>query len=469
MRHKRYTSQAFRDTLRNALEADYQAWQTYPFDVSTKAIESWISGKNRPNVKTFDAFLTSADRFSEAVRETLWQLYKTADTPSPTPNANADNRDLMLVQEIIDMIVEMSIRHLNSKSAEQLIEKARARFLPNMAVEQAEYFEFYIKLALIPIYRGLAQIDDLMALFEDMDRQIRAAPDLNDILKARFYHHRGVVRCYIQAEYQAAIEDYQRACSLFCTAQRDCDTPGVLVDTGMAYWCMGDLHNAESFIEKGQNAAGMHDRRDTYMIATGNLGLVNLGRGKLTQALTFIQRHLELALAINHEKEMLRAQANRGIVNFFLGNYEDSTHDLSIDVKHSQGETEGISLAYAYLGLCHLKMGRRENAVRVCEQALWIAEKNDLIHAKISALRAMAEVAADVENARGYLLEALELARGRSAFQEAGCLLSLGRLMPDVRSGKALYEEGKNKLARMGGRAWIENRAFEDPPFIMMM
>jgi tetratricopeptide (TPR) repeat protein len=237
----------------------------------------------------------------------------------------------------------------------------------------------------------------------------------------------------------------------------------------MAYWCIGDLRNAENFIEKGQKVADANNCSDTYMIATGNLGLVNLVRGKLPQALTLMQRHYELALALNHEKEMVRAQANRGIVHFFLENYEEAARDLKIDVKHSQGETEGISLAYASLGVCYLRLGKIEEAREYTEQALWIARKNDLTHARISALRAAAEVANDVDLAREYLVEALELASGRSEFQEAACLLSLGKLLADTLDGIACYQDGKRKLEAMGGGAWIRSDSIHDAPFIAML
>lgn len=450
------------------LELYYPEWEHKDFRASTKAIMSWISGKNTPNRTTFGAFIKSADNFPAEVKQTLWQLYNVSDDNRQL-KAASDDRDFELIRKIVDVIGTFGTKQLNPRDAEGLIKQIREIARHQMSDEQARYADFYIKLALIPLYRGLGQIDDLMDMLQELEAEIQSTPELSDVLKGSFYHHRGVIRCYIQGDYQNAILDYQEAHQFFQLTDHVCDVAGVLVDIGMAHWCAGDLRSAELLIEKGHKQAKSNHCSETYLIATGNLGLVNLTRGKLEEALPLIQQHFELAVTFHHDKEMVRAQSNRGIVYFFMERYAEAFNDLTHDARNAKGQTEGLSLAYAYIGMCHLKMNDIRKARQCTEEALWIAEKNNLTHAKISALRAMAECAMNSTSARGYLQEALELAKGSTIYQEAACQLSLGRILSDPEEAEAYFQQGREKLERMGGGAWIKSPNREDAPFIMMV
>jgi tetratricopeptide (TPR) repeat protein len=490
MRTKRQTTQEFRDTLEKMLQLHYRDWENQDLGVGWKTIKSWISGDHTPNPKNFAAFLEQAAKFPPEVATQLWRLYleiegkspdasAEAEPPAPAPPVNADpetaskvNRDhklILMIRAMVSKIVRISVEYLNPQSAGELIDQLRNDVLPLMEPEDQQYVDFYIKIALISIYRGTGRIDELMHLLQELEAEIYTTPDLNDLLKGSFYHHRGVICCYTQGNYLGAIEDYQQAKDLFHAAESYCDVAGVLVDTGMAHWCIGNLLEADKLITQGRNLAESHDCKATYMIATGNLGLVYLTRGLLEEALAHLIEHLNLAQKRNFEREIVRAHANRGIVYYFMGRYEEALEDLKIDVRYSKSQTEGMSLAQAYLGLCYLKLGQYAKARKATGKALWIAQQNNLIHAKISALRAVAECATDADSARETLLEALNLTRGRSTLQEAACLLSLARLMSDSSEGKAYYREGKQKLKLIGAEAWITSPDIEEAPFIVTL
>ncbi len=483
-RQKRETTPAFRDTLREMLRKYYGNWELAPLEVSAKTIGNWLSGKNTPNHKTFGVFLENAEKFPDDVKERLWQLYEETEEVAdkatiapenaasvlavPAPPA-AESREFVILRQIVDVISDLGSKDLDPKKAKVLIGRVREIVKAGMSAEEVRHLDFYIMLASIPIYRGLGQTEAVKDLLHELEREVRTSDDLPDVLRASFYHHRGVIRCYVEGRYEDAITDYQQAYEAFERAGQVCDTAGVFVDVGMAHWCSGDLINASHYIDKGYALAEANQCSETYLIATGNLGLVNLVRGKLEEALPLIQEHLKLAITFQHKKEIVRAQANRGVVYYYMGRYVEALNDLTIDAKNAQGQTEGLSLAFAFMALCRMKLNDEREALNCAREALWIAQKNSLDHAKIPALRAMAECAMDSESARAYLLEALDLARGSSVYQEAACELSLAKVEPDPELAEQYFRQGKTKLERMGAGAWITSPHREDAPFIMLV
>ena len=289
-------------------------------------------------------------------------------------------------------------------------------------------------------------------------------------LTAQAYRNRGVV-LWAKGENVAAARDIQQAIELFNQIGDSFSVTVASNNLGLVYWSMGKLDQAEAALRPSVELAERLNARWQLVQVVGNLGLVCLSRGQLQQALLHLERQLDLATRIGDASQTSRAYGNRGIVRLHLQEYDLARDDLEVDLAFvkEKGKQEALGCTYVNLSRCHAGLGHREQAVRLAEQGLDIADKIHSAALQVVALRCLAEYQ-PLQQQKELLHQALTLAnRFQRLFDEAACLLSLARLGENKEEQTTLWEQGTRLLEEAGATAWLAGCSPSQPPRLPLL
>ena len=233
-------------------------------------------------------------------------------------------------------------------------------------------------------------------------------------------------------------------------AQIDCQG-----DMGLIYWSALRYDEAERTLQKGIHLAEENKALWWQAVQTGNLGLVNFTRGKLSQAMALMEQHYVLSNLTNNKAEEERASGNIGLVQIFRGNFQDAYERLQHNLEYAEKAklfiAQGVilaNLAWALEGL-----GLLTDAEQCALEALKISEKMDSVQLRIIALRSLGELQNDSDKKARYVEEAYILAHERSRrLNEAGTLLTLSACTNDER----YYQNAVKILRALGSKAWMD-------------
>jgi hypothetical protein len=220
------------------------------------------------------------------------------------------------------------------------------------------------------------------------------------------------------------------------------------------------LDLAEEVISKGIKVFSELNAHKHLTSSIGNLGLVYLSRGQLTDAFYYISKQLDDAQTLGIESEAFRAIGNRGVVRFYLGEYEAALSDLGfeqrLDYLQQFAGRELLGLTYAYLSRIYDKLGQKGRADEYSERVSAIAHDSNSLALDIIALRCAAHCQFGEEQI-ATLQKAVALSRGKRPMDEAGCLLFLSELEHNADERTNLWNSAKAILDQMGAQYWLQN------------
>lgn len=326
--------------------------------------------------------------------------------------------------------------------------------------------EFHLKLHHLRIYRALGMTEKALMLINEMQDNKNTIQWIEADRETRgdWYHNRGLIRCWIQSDYQAALEDFERARKEFAFAGQIGREVGVIADVGLVAWNLGELDIAEEKLTLSRaRLAQISGEQHRLIKISGHLGLVYLSQGKLEDALKSIGYQFNLASDLRFQKEIRRALGNRGIVKFHLGRYDDAIADLKACIQATNAMNEGLAHAQINMSRCYRAKNDLETAHKIASKALQFAEEKQYMSLKLIAKRALAECSSDSQAA--YLLQdALALARSsRRRFDEAACLLALANYPESKTIRNRLLQQGKAILEAIGAGYWSKKTSIDLP------
>jgi len=228
-------------------------------------------------------------------------------------------------------------------------------------------------------------------------------------------------------------------------------------DLGLTYWSALQYDKAEQTLQNSIHMAEKVKASWWQAIQTGDLGLVNFTRGKLSNALAFMEQHRTLSQLTNNRPEIERANGNIGLVQIFRGNFQEA-HDRLIKNLGYTDKMElwiGKGILLANLAWALEGLGQVGKAKECAQEALAISEKMKSLQLRIIALRSLSELQSDPKEKARYAEEALALAKERSRrLNEAGALLTLADCYRDER----YQQEAEAILIKLGSQEWLQVR-----------
>jgi len=318
---------------------------------------------------------------------------------------------------------------------------------------------FNLRMQRLRIFRALAMTEKIMQLIAQVSEDDIELMGLDRETRAEWYHNLGVIYCWIQGDYQKALDAFHKASAeIILTGDIGWDA-AVIADMGLVYWNQGNLKLAEDNLALGKQLflqISGHDRQ--VIMCIGNLGLVYLFQGKLEEALKSIQHQLNLAIDLRYIKEIRRSTGNRGVIKFHLGQYDEAITDLASEMYQTMPQNEGFLYAQINLSRCYRAKNNFDLAYKLALEALNLAEEKNYASIKVVAKRALAECVSS-EQAIPLLQTALEEAKNlHRYFDEAACLMSLSEYLANTPVGGQFRKDGEAILRKIGAELWLQRR-----------
>jgi len=290
------------------------------------------------------------------------------------------------------------------------------------------------------------------------------------LLAGEALESRGVL-LWARGEYARASHDLDQASGLYQRLADRLRQASVLANLGLVYWKTCQFDRAEAFqlqsiaIREEQNA------QDSLARVMGDLGMVYFLRGKLDQAVHYVEVQGELARQFGDERAARLAHANLCGMRVFQGRGDQVVAEMERLLAGSRQRSIEHELGVMLdLMPCYWFLGRTGEAVQAARRIVAIAEelKEGLPGVMVPALRGLA-LTQPVDEARLTLVKALELAREyEREFDRAACLLSLAGLSAGDEA-QELWCEGLARMKEMGSLPWVEGRTPADPPFLPLV
>lgn len=356
-----------------------------------------------------------------------------------------------VAEEIADTLFDLNDRPAEARA---VLDRAEAAILVKHQQVTGEA-RFRLLLQRMAIYRALGLTQQAVELSDLVAQDDALLASLSDQLKAAWYTHRGLIQCWVQGDYDRALESMLLSRRHFQLAGQLRAEAGILCDTGLIYWNQGQLPHAEDYLLLAKERASQVGNYRTLIKVIGNLGLLYLYQGNLDKAFACIEEHYQLAAQFNHLRETRRARGNRGIAKFHLGDYNGAIEDLEATIRAVRAVNEGTLHATINLSRCYRASGDREHGEQLAVWALEQAIEKQYPNLQIIARRALAETS-DYGDACRLLQKALQSARSYRRIDEASCLLSLAQLEADPALSEAYRQQGIAILREMGAEAWSE-------------
>lgn len=460
--HKHAEAQRYGDRLKPVLEK----WGKTAADLveSARSIHQRLTDLNVP--KRQPQRLKDPEMQDRAIMRLLTEQLKTAEIQQARDNPAlfegyysvlaelAERSPLEAVkaaEEIADTLFDLND---SPTEANDVLDRVEA-ILTAKQGERNREAQFRLMLQRMNIYRAFGLTRQAVELLRQIEEDDLCLEAFDSRLLAEWYVHLGLIQCWVEGDYDHALESLERSKTHYRQSGQLKMEAGVLGDIAMVYWNQGDLRRAEGTLRTAREQASRLGDYRALLKLTGNLGLVYLHQGRLNEAYTLIEEHYRLATRLGHLREMRRARGNRGITKYHLRDYDGAIEDLEADIRTLKAVNEGTLYTTVNLSRCYIACGDMERGREMAAWSLAGARERGYYSIEIIALRALAE-AQPPDEARELLLLALNAARGKRRMDEAACLLSLAQLTPDSAAHEEYWQEGVKILREMGAQAWIE-------------
>lgn len=460
--HKHAEARRYGDRLKPVLEK----WEKTAADLveSARSIHQRLTDLNVP--KRQPQRLKDPEMQDRAIMRLLTEQLKTAEIQQARDNPAlfegyysvlaelAERSPLEAVkaaEEIADTLFDLND---SPTEANDVLDRVEA-ILTAKQGERNREAQFRLMLQRMNIYRAFGLTRQAVELLRQIEEDDLCLEAFDSRLLAEWYVHLGLIQCWVEGDYDHALESLERSKTHYRQSGQLKMEAGVLGDIAMVYWNQGDLRRAEGTLRTAREQASRLGDYRALLKLTGNLGLVYLHQGRLNEAYTLIEEHYRLATRLGHLREMRRARGNRGITKYHLRDYDGAIEDLEADIRTLKAVNEGTLYTTVNLSRCYIACGDMERGREMAAWSLAGARERGYYSIEIIALRALAE-AQPPDEARELLLLALNAARGKRRMDEAACLLSLAQLTPDSAAHEEYWQEGVKILREMGAQAWIE-------------
>jgi len=235
---------------------------------------------------------------------------------------------------------------------------------------------------------------------------------------------------------------------------------------GLVQWSLSELDEAERTIRRSITYDERAKSRWQLTRDVGNLALVYLSRGELEMTLALLERHERLALQMGDTWELHRAYGNRAEVHLCQKQAQEAYAILQETYEFSQkyGSREGYGLECLLMGLCHIQLCDKQQALEFYEEALELSRQITSPALESLALRYLA-TEVDVERGHIYLQQALALAQTRGRrLDVAFCYLTSAYITADPAMRARNWTLGVRELEAIGATGWLKRVTPEHLP-----
>lgn len=319
------------------------------------------------------------------------------------------------------------------------------------------------------LMRHFGRLPEALALGEELVTALEAIPDLNSHELATALRRRSTI-LWAAGQYPAAVADLTRSAELF----RQADDPLAAVfsegNLGIVYFSMGRLDLAEAIKARAVRAAEELNAGWWFVHDIGELSGIYMYRGQLETALTYCQRHVDLAQLYNNERQLAQARNNRGVTLMLLNRHDEARPDIedSLTYFRDEGIIESTVSATLDMALFLRATDEWERATALAEEGFVQANRLDSPILRILTTRCLALFRPPAEQKR-LLREALDMAEAHERRMDvAGCLFSLAALENDAAGRVRLYDQAAAMLREMDAEAWLAGHSVVDPPLLPM-
>jgi tetratricopeptide (TPR) repeat protein len=265
------------------------------------------------------------------------------------------------------------------------------------------------------------------------------------------------------ADFHRSLECQQQAYAYHAKAENYHLMAWDLIDIGATYKKLGDLVQAERFIQDGLELSTRMGSQRAMAYALTKLGRLDLMRGEYAAALVHFQRVLEMQQAVHYGYIIAAAEAGMGFTLYLLGDYAYSHHWLERALQRSQasGLRKWEAETLIQLGILNIGEGQLALARQHLERGLQLARDCQSGECQAAGLAAQARL----ERLSGNLVKAQALADESASIAQQNDLTGC-EMWAEMEKGLVLMEQGDLPCAldhttaalilmTMAGQDWI--------------
>ncbi len=362
-------------------------------------------------------------------------------------------------------VYDLQAEYETSEVLLQSLESGLEALRPHAPKQEFVLAQTYLGLPRSTVLRKQGQILQAIQLMDHLIANLETLRPSEPYLLGELYRTRGLMH-WVYVQYPEAKRDLHKAMTLFAQegdAYAEAYTQSIL---GLVHWSLSELDEAERTFRRSIAYDEQANARWRLTRDVGNLALVYLSRGELEETLVLLERHEQLALQLNDTWELHRVRGHRAEVQLCQRQAQEAREVLqeTYDYGQKYGSREGFGLDCLALGLCHVQLGNRSQALQLYEEALTLSRQINSPALETLALRYLASEV-DVERGRTYLQRALTLAQtcGRR-LDVAFCLLTLASIAESPETRAQYWELGVQELEAIGATAWLKLATPESLP-----
>jgi len=233
---------------------------------------------------------------------------------------------------------------------------------------------------------------------------------------------------------EASIEWAQLALDLATGIADEAGQAQALNDLGVARYYLAQYDLALELYERSLSIGERVGRTETVASALNNIGVLYYIRGEYDRALEYYSRALELQRELGDREALARGYNNLGNVYYSAGRHDESLeyYASSIAIYEELGKQALVASTLNNVALVYHALGRYDEALSRLQRALDMAERVDHRSTVAMTLNNLGNVAAAQgrpEEALRYHRRSLEVRRELGDRRgEADALLSIGQL-----------------------------------------
>jgi len=329
--------------------------------------------------------------------------------------------------------------------------------------------EAHLVLQEMKIFHRQGKAADAIYIANRTMEQLDGVKNFDQNLVVNIYKERGNIRLLF-GDYPGAAKDLEQTILLLSREGDKRAETFTRSELGNVYLNMSNFDLAEIAFRDSIATCERINARWQLISEIGNLTVVYLSRGLLQQALTYVNRQIELAQHANHQDEYHRALSNRAFIYIYLKRYSLAIKDIntSLDWFRAQKIHSAVIVSNFKLGMSYDGLGDRNKAQSLIEDSYEQALSFNIPSLQIFGRRCLAAYHSP-EKAKILLYQALLLAQKFSRrLDEAGCLLALAEYSESQLQQLQFVKDGKAILQEIGATAWLDIREQEIPPLIIL-
>lgn len=237
--------------------------------------------------------------------------------------------------------------------------------------------------------------------------------------------------CYdLLQEYDSSLLAYDRSLMAGIEIKNDLSIGSSLNNMGLVYWNLGQYDHAiehylqsVSYFERIDNKQGI---AHTY----NNIGLILFEQGDAARALDYHEKALALRTALNDKGGISSSLSNIALVLSEGLNRNSEARDKfreAIDLKTTEGDLYGLTIAYKNLATCLIGLSEYEQAIEAAQQSIALSNQVGSQYEKAAAYTTMARAN-------------IRLSRFESAKQDLDSASAVVQILKNPRLRSSLYQ-----------------------------